>query len=150
MAENTATKQAVIPFVAVYKGSDSISRERARSETVTEIGTRFPGMTEERFDPMVESFSQFAERMITPSLFSEFRIFFVNHAETLTPAEFGELEHVAQFDVPDVCCIVEADEADGEERGRQGLCRVAQKAGRPCTRAAGSDRHSRLSQAAGL
>jgi DNA polymerase III delta subunit len=115
------TEQAAIPYIVVLTGDDTISRDRAKTEIIQLIKNQQPSVTEEHFDPLVESFAQFMERVITPSLFGGFRIFFVNHAESLLAAEITELNNIVDFDITDVACIVEADVDTGDDEGERGF-----------------------------
>jgi DNA polymerase III delta subunit len=115
------TEQAAIPYIAVLTGDDTISRDRAKTEIIQMIKSQQASVTEEHFDPLVESFAQFMERVITPSLFGGFRIFFVNHAESLLAAEITELSGIVDYDIADIACIVEADVDAEDSEGERGF-----------------------------
>jgi DNA polymerase III delta subunit len=98
----------------VLAGEDSASRERAREAIVARIEAGAGPCTHERFDPSAESGALFAQRMLTPSLFAETRIFHLRHAQTLKDDDLAELDTALSGDLEGVYCIVEVDEGKKE------------------------------------
>jgi len=98
------------PRVAIFTGNDSIGREKMKGAVVAAIYRQGGEVAEERFDSTVESFDEFATRMITPSLFGSTRIFHVRHANQLSDEELAELARMLRYDLPDIYLIVEVDE----------------------------------------
>jgi DNA polymerase III delta subunit len=102
--------QTPAQFTLVY-GNDSIGREKFREDYVSRIRELYPLLLEERFDSSREPFSSFVERMLTPSLFQETRIFHIRHFNELNKADATLLAEVLGMDPPDAFCCIEIDEA---------------------------------------
>ena len=94
----------------VLWGEDTVSRERAREAVMAAIKAAAGPYTREPFDPAVESAALFAQRMLTPSLFQETRIFHLRHAQELRDEDLGELDTALSGDIEGVYCIIEIDE----------------------------------------
>lgn len=101
---------SAIPHVTILAGDDSIGREQARKKTADAIQTAFPGVTIEKYDSAVHDFTEFTERIITPSLFQEIRIFHFNHAQSYTEKELKILDRTIEYPPPDSYIIIEIDE----------------------------------------
>ncbi len=94
----------------ILSGEDAVSRERAREGILAGLEAAAGPCSRESFDPAVESVALFAQRMLTPSLFQETRIFHFRHAQTLHDEELAELAAALSGDIPDIYCIIEIDE----------------------------------------
>ncbi len=90
-------------------GSDTITREAVREEIIEKLFADNESITEERFDSSTESFSSFAERMMTPSLFQENRLFHIRHLNELSDGELKQLARVIEMAPPDIYCIADID-----------------------------------------
>ncbi len=90
-------------------GSDTITRERVREEIIDKLFTQNESITEERFDSTRESFQSFCERMMTPSLFQENRLFHIRHLNELLDSDLKHLINVLDMAPPDVYCICDID-----------------------------------------
>lgn len=91
-------------------GEDTVSRERARDAIIAGLEAAAGPCTREPFDPAAESAALFAQRMLTPSLFPETRIFHLRHAQTLRDEDLDELDAALSGDIGGVYCIIEVDE----------------------------------------
>ena len=109
MSTNAAT--IAIPHVTVLAGDDTIGREQARSKLTKTIQASFDGVQIERYDSAVHEFSAYTEKIITPSLFQEIRIFHINHAQTLSEKELKNLDETLKYPPPDAYIIIEIDDA---------------------------------------
>jgi DNA polymerase III delta subunit len=94
----------------VLRGEDTVSRDRAREAVIAGIEASGGAYTRELFDPAAESAALFAQRMLTPSLFQETRIFHLRHAQELKDEELDELDAALSGDISGVYCIIEVDE----------------------------------------
>jgi len=94
----------------VLRGEDTVSRERAREAVIAALKEVAGPYTREPFDPAAESAALFAQRMLTPSLFQETRIFHLRHAQELKDGDLGELDTALSGDIEGVYCIIEIDE----------------------------------------
>jgi DNA polymerase III delta subunit len=90
-------------------GDDTISREKMKSDIVAAIQNKFPDASFERFDPETMAFSSFTERMISPSLFQEVRIFLVRDAHALSRIDLDMLDEVFPYDLPDAFVVIETE-----------------------------------------
>jgi len=103
------------PQVIVISGNDFIGREKARENSIRSLYSRFPDATEERYDASREPFEAFIERMLTPSLFQNTRIFFVKHAQDFSDAELQRLAVVVSAELADVYVCIEFEEGESKK-----------------------------------
>ena len=89
-------------------GDDTISREKAKQNVIDAVRQRSADASIERFDPETQSFPSFAQRIITPSLFQEVRVFIVRDAHQLKKDDLELLESLFAYDISDVHVIIEA------------------------------------------
>jgi len=102
------------PAVALFAGDDTIGVEKAREELVDIIKEeRGDGVVEEVYNPIREPFSTFAERMITPSLFSDVRIFHIRNVSSLLKKDLALVRNVIKNDIPDIYLIIECEARSG-------------------------------------
>jgi DNA polymerase III delta subunit len=94
----------------VLRGEDTVSRERAREAISAALEAKSGPCIREPFDPASETAALFAQRMLTPSLFQETRIFHLRHAQTLGDDDIGEIDAALSGDIEGVYCIIEIDE----------------------------------------
>jgi len=95
----------------VLRGEDTVSRERARESIIAAIEKEGGPCVREPFDPSsAESASLFAQRMLTPSLFAERRVFHFRHAQNLEDEDLDELDSALSGGLEGVYCIIEIEE----------------------------------------
>ncbi|MFP4163121.1 MAG: DNA polymerase III subunit delta [Chitinispirillaceae bacterium] len=94
--------------LVILTGDDSIGKERARSRFIEQVKAVHGQCSVERFDSSAEEFCDFLQKMITPSLFQEIRVFSIGHAQTLPQTELEELGKLLKHEIPDVFVIMEA------------------------------------------
>jgi len=95
----------------VLRGEDTVSRERAREAIIAAIEKEGGPCVREPFDPSsAESASIFAQRMLTPSLFAERRVFHLRHAQVLEDEDLDELDSALSGGLEGVYCIIEIEE----------------------------------------
>lgn len=121
-SKSTESPQAQHPLLGparccLFCGDDVISRNLARAQQLAAIRSAYTDVSDERFESGDESFLEFTERCMTPSLFSSNRIITIYHAETLAADDVERLEELMTHDLPDVFLFVEINEpaADGRE-----------------------------------
>jgi DNA polymerase III delta subunit len=94
----------------VLQGEDSVSRGRAREAVIAGLEKDGGPCVRESFDPAAESAALFAQRMLTPSLFAERRIFLLRHAQELEDEDLDELDLALSGGLEGVYCIIEIDD----------------------------------------
>ena len=68
----------------VLCGEDTVSREHARGGIVSSLEAVCGApLTHEHFDQSIEPFALFVQKMLSPSLFADLRVFHIRHAQTL-------------------------------------------------------------------
>jgi DNA polymerase III delta subunit len=113
--DTTENLRAVRCFI--LRGEDTVSRERAREAIIAGLEREIGQCRREPFDPESESAAIFAQRMLTPSLFQETRVFHLRHAQTLRDEDLDEIDAALSGDLEGVYCIIEIDEGK-KEAGR--------------------------------
>jgi DNA polymerase III delta subunit len=93
-------------------GEDTVSREHARGLIIASLETICGApLTHEHYDSSIEPFTLFVQKMLSPSLFADLRVFHIKHAQTLTGGDLEELESALSVEIPDVYIIIEIDDA---------------------------------------
>lgn len=105
-----------LPRVIVITGDDFIGREKAKEKILLRLHEQYQDLSEEHFDQSIESFTLYAERIITPSLFQNVRLFSIRHAQSLSEPDLQTLSSVMSVDCPDVYVIIES-EGKKEKKG---------------------------------
>ena len=109
------------PAFTLLLGDDTISREKAKQNVIDSVRARAADALIERFDPEGKSLAAFAERVITPSLFQEVRVFIVRDAHLLKKDDLEVLKSLFAYDIADVHVVIEASVArSGKDRHRTG------------------------------
>ena len=104
------------PFLTVFTGNDTISREREREELVAAITAAHGEIEEHPFNADGDTVASLCERIMTPSLFGTARIFSLRNAARLGAADIASLDALLRTDIGDVHVIVEAG-TPPEKRG---------------------------------
>lgn len=103
-SDNNGTS-ARIPRVSIFSGSDVVSKDAVRAAVVSSLQRSYPSLVVERYDGTTESFQDYLQKMMMPTLFGDIRLFIVTHAETLTPGDLGELDRLLDV-LPDDCYLI--------------------------------------------
>lgn len=103
--------------LVVLTGDDSIGKERAKSRFIEQVKAVHGHCTVERYDSSAEKLFEFLQKMITPSLFQEVRVFSIGHAQSLSECDMGELGKMLEQPIPDVYMVIEAQP---EKKGAAG------------------------------
>jgi DNA polymerase III delta subunit len=114
-----ATASTLPVTFTLLLGDDAISREKAKADAIAALRTAAANAAIERFDPEGQPFASFAERMITPSIFQNVRIFLLRNVHHLKKDDLDLLKSVFAYDIPDIYLIIESDIArvkKGRER----------------------------------
>jgi DNA polymerase III delta subunit len=93
----------------ILSGEDTASIEHARSVIVEGLENAVGTLTHEHFDPSSESMALFIERMLSPTLFGDQRIFHFRHAQNVSDGDLDELDRALETGIPDAFAIVECD-----------------------------------------
>ncbi|MBN1307681.1 MAG: hypothetical protein JXA18_07185, partial [Chitinispirillaceae bacterium] len=104
------------PKVYIFSGSDTVGKEAARNAAQRAIATAAPALVRETFDPADEPFGDFLQKVLTPTLFGDVRLFSINHAELLTDGELDELDRLIAALPDDAYLIIDIGET-GKRRG---------------------------------
>ncbi|NLD91813.1 MAG: hypothetical protein GX639_04000 [Fibrobacter sp.] len=121
-----STTDTKIPHVIVLAGDDSIGREQTRRQFMDTIQKSFDGVIIERYDSSMMTFASYTEKIITPSLFQETRIFHINHAQTLTEKELKLLDSTIKYPPTDSYVIIEVDEIKKGKVSEAGVIKTLQ------------------------
>lgn len=121
---SAALSNATLPHVHVFAGDDSVGREQARLKLVKEIQKAFGQCVLERYDSSMEQFALYTQKIMTPSLFLETRIFLISHTETLSEKELDLLERTIRHPPPDAYIVIEIDES---KKGKEAETKTAKK-----------------------
>lgn len=108
-----------LPQVIVLSGDDYIGREKVKENILHKLYSQYSDISEERFDPSIEDFELYIERIITPSLFQATRIFHIRHVQNYTEKELKRLELIVSAEFPDVYVIIELEKNKGK-KGKKG------------------------------
>lgn len=106
-----ASDSGPIPSVVLLAGDDTISRERAREQVLDRIRSERGDITVEAYDSDQSGVGEFAERILTPSLFGGVRVFTIRHLEQLGEPDLSSLLTVAGYGLTDEYLLMEADKA---------------------------------------
>ena len=83
-----------LPHVFILSGNDTVGKEAFRRKAAGAVEEAVGACVRELYDPTAEQFSDFLQKIVTPTLFGDTRIFTVNHAEKLTDSELVALERL--------------------------------------------------------
>lgn len=121
---STTSPDISLPRVLVLAGDDTVGREQARAKMIKEIQQIYGQYVLERYDPSMEEFALYTQKIITPSLFQETRVFLINHAQTLNDKELKELDKTIKYPPPDSFIIIEVDET---KKGKEAESKVVKQ-----------------------
>lgn len=110
---------APLPFLTVFTGDDTISREKEKHDLLTRIVAQAGTIDEHLYDSDTDSPAGFCERILTPSLFPTVRVFYIRHANQFGADASVSLDSLLRGDIPEVHVIVESDESAGTRGGRR-------------------------------
>lgn len=97
-------------------GDDVISRQHAKNDIVDSLCRAHADASIEQFNSDAGTFSDFIERIITPSLFQSMRIFVISDVDLLSEEDLDLLSGLPAYDLTDGCVIMES----GKTRGKKG------------------------------
>lgn len=118
------TTQMSVPGVYILSGDDVVGREHARQKIIQKIKDSHGQIVLQKYDSSSEGFDNFLQRILTPSLFEETRIFQISHAQNLSDSDIKELDFLLDSPPPDSCIIIEIDE---EKSGKTTASRINKK-----------------------
>ncbi|MBD3321617.1 MAG: hypothetical protein GF350_11035 [Chitinivibrionales bacterium] len=104
---NKNIEKSATPIV-LLSGDDIISKEQVRQSLCTNIESERGACSKQLFDPASEPLIDFLERMMTPSLFDELRVFQINHAHRLAPDDLDELMRITEHPIDNVYLFLDA------------------------------------------
>jgi DNA polymerase III delta subunit len=95
----------------VFSGEDSVGSERARAAIIGHLEKKCGAITNERFDPSAETIDLFIQRMMSPTLFGDMRVFHFRHAQTLRDDDLDDIDTALASGIPDAFAFIELDGA---------------------------------------
>ncbi len=116
MNEPATTQPQVTPRVYIFSGNDTVGKDAAKEKAVRAVASCTSTLVKEHFDPATESFAEYLQRIMMPTLFAEERIFSINHAESLAESELDELDRLLAGLPGDVYIVVDIGDA-GKRKG---------------------------------
>lgn len=123
---NDTASNTSLPRVLIIAGDDSIGREQARLKIINNVQKHYGQYVLERYDSAVEEFDSYIEKIMTPSLFQEIRVFHINHAQTLSEKELKELDKTIQYPPPDAYLVIEIDEGKKNKDTESKITKILQ------------------------
>jgi len=114
MQENS-NSASTLPRICVFAGSDVVSKDGARGAVVRSLQSAYPSLVMEHYDSTAESFLDYLQKMMMPTLFGDTRLFIVTHAEALSPEELRELDRLLDA-LPEDCYLVIDVDTSGTKR----------------------------------
>jgi DNA polymerase III delta subunit len=123
---STTSSDVSLPRVLVLAGDDTVGREQARVKMIKEVQRINGQYVLERYDQSMEDFTTYTEKIITPSLFMETRVFLICHAQTLNEKELKELDRTIKYPPPDSYIIIEVDESKKGKEAESKVVKVLQ------------------------
>jgi DNA polymerase III delta subunit len=128
-SDNNGTS-AGMARASIFSGSDVVSKDGARAAVVKTLQQSYPSLVIELYDGTAESFQDYLQKMMMPTLFGDVRLFIVTHAETLTPEDLGELNRLLDA-LPDDCfLIVDIGPGSGRKSAKKDPAQLLQAAKR--------------------
>ncbi|MCX7727560.1 MAG: DNA polymerase III subunit delta [Chitinispirillaceae bacterium] len=114
--ENKTTAQ-----VYLFSGDDLALRTVAKEEKLKELFLSFPDILIEDYNPEKVSFTEYIEKMLTPSLFGGKRLFRINHAEELSEEELINLSKIISLLPEDIYLFIDINEGEGKKKSNKGI-----------------------------
>ena len=90
-------------------GDDQVGRDAARDAIVKDLQNKHPGLSIESFDADHTTMLEFVERISSPSLFADKRLFVVRHCGDLPDRDIQQLNGVLTFAFDDVWVVLELE-----------------------------------------
>jgi DNA polymerase III delta subunit len=110
--------------VMFFSGDDYIGREKAKERIFSNLFARYPELIQGHFDSSRESFEEYVERMISPSLFPAVRLFHVLHAQLLTPDQAQALASALAVDFQDVFISIQWEPQDIKQKKKESFADI--------------------------
>jgi DNA polymerase III delta subunit len=107
------------PGFVLLSGDDTISRLQVRDELVKTVKSREPSAEIVRFSQDDQTFADFSEQILTPSLLSSMRIFIVSDLHALSDKDFDSITALFPYEIPDACVILETDKQRSGKKTRE-------------------------------
>ena len=113
----------------VLSGDDSVGIEHARATITAHLEKTGGALSHEHFDPANEHFALFVQRMLSPTLFGNLRVFHFRHVHERADDDLDELNNAFESGIPDAFAIVELDGPKKETAKALKKLRIEQRAG---------------------
>lgn len=104
---NDITFKEDLPLAFLLHGDDTIGLSKAREQLLENLFSWYNDFQEEYFDSSVEDIDGFLSRIMTPTLFGEFRLFHINHLQKLSNNEIKSIASVLQYPIDNVLILLE-------------------------------------------
>ncbi|MBN2037811.1 MAG: hypothetical protein JW768_13810 [Chitinispirillaceae bacterium] len=93
----------------VLCGNDSVSFERARAAIATHLEKTCGHLNHEHVDPAMETIEGYIQRMLSPTLFGDARLFYFRHVQEYSTDELQALDAALNTGIPDAYAIIELE-----------------------------------------
>jgi DNA polymerase III delta subunit len=107
-----------LPRVYLFSGDDTVGKDNARNRALREIRGVHSDAVVEHFDQSQQPFTDYIERMLTPTLFGDNRIFIVSRAEALTEKELEALAAITETPPDDIYVIIDIGTTDAKKKAK--------------------------------
>ncbi len=111
------TKIDIQPAILILTGNDSLAKENRWQKFIENVKNTCGQCQMINFDSAEEKIPLFLQKIITPSMFGEPRIFFIRHIQSLSPGDLQEINRYLNYELTDdIRLIIEGEEkATGEK-----------------------------------
>lgn len=118
-----------MPVLGVYvlTGDDVVGKEHCRQRIIQKVNDSYGQAVSQKYDSSVEGFDEFLQKILTPSLFNETRVFQISHAQNLSDSEIKELAVLLDAPPPDSCIIIDVDEEKSSKTGKSTSAGITKK-----------------------
>lgn len=100
-------KKEDLPLSFLLHGDDTIGLSKAREQLVETLFGWYGDFQEEYFDSTVEDIDGYLSRIMTPTLFGDFRLFHINHVQKLSNNEIKKISEVLSYPLDNVLVLLE-------------------------------------------
>jgi len=104
------TNELVLHFI-LLAGDDILNRELTRKKIISLVKNKYPDATISRLDIQEETFDDFLQKILTPSLLSPVRIFLIPDIHLLSEKELFSISDLFNIEIPDSLIIMETEKA---------------------------------------
>lgn len=101
------TNKESLPLAFLLHGDDTIGISKAREQLLEKLFSWFGNFQEEFYDSSVEDMDGYISRIMTPTIFGDFRLFHINHIQKLSNNELKSIAKILSFPLDNVLILLE-------------------------------------------